>query len=161
MKNGYEIDCIMPILRGGGVLGIHLSHMLNVVKMKPFQYKYMWVDNKYEPVELLEPKLDSALELKNNCILVTEGNHCYGTTAQKCIYRIRQLLPTAVIIYVCLSRDISHLKPLDGTTHEIYGMISNDSKKLTAEECDKNGIPDKYAVFPWESVEEEIREINR
>lgn len=160
LENGYEIDCIMPILRGGGVLGIHLSHMLNIVQMKPFQYKYMWVDNEYEPVELLEPKLDAISDFKNNCILVTEGNHCSGATAQKCIYKIRQLLPTAIIIYACLVRDASFLKPLDGTTYEVYGILSNESKKLTADDCEKNGILNKYSVFPWESVEEEIKEVN-
>lgn len=160
LKNGYTIDCVVPILRGGGVLGIHLSHILNVVRMEPFQYKYMLLNNEYVNVALLEPKMDTICEFKNNCVLVTEGNHCSGTTAQKCIHKIRQSLPTAKIIYACLVRDVCHLKPLDGTTHEIYGILSNDSKMLTEDYCEKNGIPNKFGVFPWESVEEEIREVN-
>lgn len=160
LKSGYEIDCIVPILRGGGVLGIHLSHILNIVKIKPFQYKYTMQNNEYVPISLLEPVLDATCELKNNCVLVTEGNHCSGETAQKCIHKIRQLLPTAVIIYVCLERDASHLKPLEGTTHEIYGILSNESKMLAEDYCKRNGILNKYSIFPWESLEEEIKEVN-
>lgn len=157
---GYIIDCIVPILRGGGVLGIQLSHMLNIVKINPCQYKYILIGNSYIPIELLELRLDGVGNKKNTCILVTEGNHCSGTTAQKCIYKIQQLLPTAIIIYVSLARDANYLKRLDGTAFEIYGILSNESKMLSDDYCKDNGIPNKFSVFPWECVEEEVNEVN-
>lgn len=160
LKHEREIHYIVPILRGGGILGIHLSHMLDIVQIRPCQYKYTLVNNDYIPVEFLEPNLALDYGLKPVNILVTEGNHCSGITAQKCIDKIHQFLPDASIIYACLARDASYLKPLTGTVYEVYGILSNESKKLSADQCKKIGIPNKFSVFPWELVEEEIKEIN-
>ena len=39
-KNNLQIRYIVPILRGGGVPAIKLSHMFNVLDMLPIQLKY-------------------------------------------------------------------------------------------------------------------------
>lgn len=158
-ENDITITHIVPILRGGGVLGIHLSHMLNVTKVNTCQYKYVSEDKKYVPMELLAPRFEKEID-RNACILVTEGNHCSGATAQKCINSIRQLVSEVTILYASLARDANHLKPMEGTVYEVYGFLSNESKAFSPEYCKKNNIPDKFSIFPWESVEEEIREIN-
>lgn len=159
IEHNCKITHIVPILRGGGILGIYLSHILNVTRVNPCQYKYMLVDDSYVPFELLAPHFDQCDE-KETCILLTEGNHCYGETAQKCIDKIYHLLPKATIIYASLVRDANHLHFLNGTIYETYGFLSNDSKEFSANECKDRDIPYEYGVFPWESIEEEMAEIN-
>lgn len=159
LENNCRITHIVPILRGGGILGIYLSHILNISRVNPCQYKYMLVGDSYEPFELLAPHFDQRME-KETCILVTEGNHCYGKTAQKCIDRIYQILPETIIIYASLVRDVNHLNSLNGTVYETYGFLSNDSKSFSVSECKGRNIPYEYGVFPWESIEEEMEDIN-
>lgn len=159
-KNAYTISYIVPILRGGGFLGIQLSHILNVIRIIPCQYKYMLIDNNYVPIELLEIRDDMESKDRKSCILVTEGNHCSGATAQKCIQKVRGLYPQMNIIYASLVRDASHLNKMEGTIFEVYGVLSNESRKLSSNYCEENGIFDKFSIFPWESIEEELEEVN-
>ena len=162
-ENAISFDFIVPVLRGGGVLAISLSHRLNVVRIFPVQYKYVYEnDDKstYKPRELL-----FSLELledkqKEYHILVTEGNHCTGQTSQICIDRIKTILPNAKIFYVSVGRDYSYTKKLNHTIHEWWGFFTNESETLTQAQCDNNSIVNKFTVYPWENIEEELEEVN-
>lgn len=162
-SQNISIDCIVPILRGGGPLGISLSHLLNVFRFYPSQYKFEYATTdrrKYIPVEYL-----STIELIPNkietiTVLVTEGNHARGRTAQKCVDKIRFILPNAKIIYVSVGRDYAHTEMLSGTIFEAWGFLTNETESLTINECKKYGVKDKFVVYPWEKMEEEILEVN-
>lgn len=161
--NDISFDFIVPILRGGGVLSISLSHSLGVLPFFPAQYKYLRNDDTegaYKPIKLL-CSLDA---LKNKSkeynILVTEGNHCSGQTAQMCINDIITIIPKAKIYYASITRDYSYTNQMNNTIYEWWGILTNESKKLNQTQCDNLSIVNKYTIFPWENAEEEIQEVN-
>lgn len=157
-ENNLCIDSIIPIMRGGGVLAIHLSHLLKIFTLSPCQYKYTEIDGHYIPVCLYEADL-SKLALKDKCFLVKEGNHVSGGTAQLCVNSILNSVPDAKILYCALSRDASQVKKMKGTYFETQGMLSNELREFSEEYCKEHGIRYKLTVFPWELIEEEYQEV--
>lgn len=160
VEKGVCFKYIVPVLRGGGVLAVSLSHSLDVPQLLPIQYKYEFDDtNRYSPVEKL-----SCFELVRReegiNVLVTEGNHCTGETAQRCIDKIKDCFPNCKIYYASVGRDYSFLNYMNNTEYETYGILTNETEKLSQEECDKLGIKNKLCVYPWENVEEEVIEVN-
>lgn len=156
---------IVPILRGGGVLAISLSHSLNVPQLLPIQYKYEFSINKnnntrqYLPIEKLSC-FDLVQCEENVDILVTEGNHCTGETAQKCIDKTKRYFPNCKIYYASVGRDYSFLNHMNNTEYETYGILTNESEALTQDKCNNLGIINKFCVYPWENVIEEMNEVN-
>lgn len=160
--NELKIDFIVPILRGGGPLAISLSHMLSIDRIYPSQYKYCkdYERKEYSPVELLSTIETIEDKSKEYIVLVTEGNHVRGTTAGLCIAKIRRVLPNCKIVYASVGRDMMHLAPLDGTIFEAYGFKTNETNQHYGIELEDKDIKDKFVVYPWETVEEELREVN-
>lgn len=158
--NQIEIDIVIPILRGGGPLSISLSHILNITKFYPCQYKYEYINNRYVPVELLSTIEQIPNKDSEHTILITEGNHVSGATALKCIEKVKHCIPEAKIIYVSVGRDYAHIGKLTGTIFETWGFLTNETKTLNEDECKIKKIKDKFVVYPWEVLEEEIYEVN-
>ena len=156
--NKLNIDSIIPILRGGGIPAIHLSHLLQTYVLSPCQYKYTEIDGNYIPKCLYEADL-SKLVLKDKCFLIVEGNHASGGTSLLCIDSILKYVPDAKILYCALSRDASQQKKMRGTFFETYGMLSNELRSFSEEYCRMHNIRYKLTVFPWETVEEEYKEV--
>ena len=76
-KNNLKIRFISPILRGGGVSAIKLSHMFNVIDMLPIQLKH---NSETQEIDL-KVGLDYVKDSKicdNEFILLVEGNHVTG-----------------------------------------------------------------------------------
>lgn len=157
-ENKINIDSIIPIMRGGGVLAIHLSHLLHIYRLSPCQYKYTEIGGHYAPKCLYESDL-SQLVLIDRCFLVVEGNHASGGTAQMCIDNVLQYVPDAKILYCALSRDASRIEKMKGVLYETYGMLSNELRTYSKEYCRNHGIRYKLTVFPWETIEEEYQEV--
>lgn len=161
-KNDIKVDFVVPILRGGAPLGISLAHLLSVVRFYPCQYKYYYDKEQgcYVAYELLSTVEMLADKNKEYVILVTEGNHARGGTAQKCINKIKMVLPNSIVLYVSVGRDYAHMTPLKSTNFETWGFLTNETESLTIKECMEKGIKQKFVVYPWESMEEEIYEVN-
>lgn len=162
-KHRLNIECIVPILRGGGPLSISLSHLLNIAEFFPCQFKYEYVDEdsgRYEPIEYLSTIEFITDKNKDITILVTEGNHVRGETAKKCIHKIKSILPNAKIIYVSVGRDYAHKGRLTDTVFETWGFLTNETKTLNKNDCEMFKVKDKFVVYPWEVIEEEIIEVN-
>lgn len=157
-------DYIVPIFRSGAFPATSISHKLSIQNILPVQYKYM---NELENGQihsfraLLYSGLSSIQDKsKPYSILVIEGSHCQGQTAQACINHIKQSLPNSRIYYFTIGRDFGHQGKLDNTEYEGWALLTNEEDTLTREACIEHGIVDKYIVFPWESIEEEMYEIN-
>jgi hypoxanthine phosphoribosyltransferase len=157
-KEGIVIDTIIPILRGGGIPANILSHKYNVLKIIPVQYKY-FSDKKTIIKELLKLDLKKLKNSKN--ILVVEGNHSTGTIANKIVSEIKKKLSKSKIIYVSLTKDYS-FKDKVKADFSVEGRFTNENRNLSKAECKKLKIPfSKVYVFPWESIEEELSELNQ
>lgn len=161
-KENIKIDFIVPILRGGAPLAISISHSMNIVPFYPCQYKYSYdvqgeayvTKEFFSTIEKIEDKDAKYI------ILVTEGNHVSGGTAQKCINTIKSVLRNAIILYVSVGRDYAQKIPLTNTVFEAWGFLTNETESLSADECIELGVKEKFVVYPWENIEEELMEVN-
>ena len=158
--NNLKIRYIAPVLRGGGVAAIKLSHMFNVIDMLPIQLKY---DSTLNDV-LVKVSLDYIKDTNidsNECILLVEANHVSGKTANIAANMIRDKFGDVKIIYVSLSRDYSYKDSVKDVCFSTTGMYTNETKNLSREECLELGINyDLVTVYPWENIEEELFELN-
>lgn len=158
IKNDLTIKYIVPILRGGGVPSVILSHKFNVIDLLPVQLKY---NGNYEvkiPIDIF-----NNVGINNNeCILLVEGNHVNGTTsliAKDMI--LNKFGKDTKIIYVSITKDYSNKDSVNDVIFSTCGFYTNEKKKLSERECENLGINYvKVALFPWESVEEELKELN-
>lgn len=107
-NNNLKIKYIAPILRGGGIPAIKLSHMFNVIDMLPIQLKH---NSKTQEIDL-KVGLDYIKNTKyneNECILLVEGNHVTGTTSNIAVNLLREKFGKNIkIIYVSLTRDYTY-----------------------------------------------------
>jgi hypoxanthine phosphoribosyltransferase len=160
-ENNLTIKYVSPILRGGAVPAVKLSHMFNVVDMLPIQLKHNaetgGVDLKVSLDYLKNPTING-----NECILLVEGNHVTGTTANIAVNLLREKFGDNVkIIYVSLTRDYTNRYSVKNTCFTTWAMTTNETKDVSKEDCEKLGIKyDLVSVYPWENVKEELRELN-
>lgn len=161
-KNNLKIKYIIPILRGGGIPAIKLSHMFNVIDMFPVQLKTNEKGDNRDILLNLDYVNNKALE-ENECILLVEGNHVTGTTANKVVNLIEQKFgENSKIIYISISRDYFYKDSVKNIIFTTWAMDTNETKKLSQEECEKLNINyGLVSVYPWENIEEELYELNK
>ena len=161
IKNNLHIKYIAPILRGGGVPAVKLSHMFNVVDMLPIQLKNNSKTHSIDVKVGLDYVTNKALN-NNECILLVEGNHATGKTANIAAEIIRKKFGDDIkIIYVSLTRDYTYKDSVKGTCYTTWGMTTNEMKELSKEECEKLNINySLVSVYPWEDIEEELEGLN-
>ena len=148
-------------MRGGGVPAIKLSHMFNVIDMLPIQLKHNHETHRIDTKIGLDYLKDNSIN-ENECILLVEGNHVTGETANIATNMIKEKFGEDVkIIYVSLTRDYTYKDSVKNICFTTWAMTTNEMKKLSKEECDKLNINYKLvSVYPWENVTEELYELN-
>ena len=160
-ENNLSIKYIAPILRGGGVPAIILSHKLNIIDFLPIQLKCSHRLNKVEEKINLDSVIKEPLK-KNECVLLVEGNHVTGRSANLAKDMIiKKFGKDTKIIYVSISKDYSHKDSVADVEFSTCGIYTNETKSLDEKECKKLKIDYRLiTLFPWESVEGELKEIN-
>ncbi len=156
-----SIRYIAPIMRGGGVPAIKFSHLFDVVDMLPIQLKHNSETNAIDTKIGLDYVQNTDLQ-ENECILLVEGNHVTGRTANIAANMLRQKFgETVKIIYVSLTRDATYENSVENVCFTTWAMTTNETKELSKEECEKRNINYRLvSVYPWENVEEELKELN-
>lgn len=76
-------------MRGGGVPAIKLSHMFNVIDMLPIQLKHNYENHGIDTKIGLDYLKGNSIS-ENECILLVEGNHVTGETANIAVKMIRE-----------------------------------------------------------------------
>ena len=161
IKANLKIKYIVPIMRGGGIPAIIFSHLFDVIDMLPIQLKYNYethnIDKKIGLDYVKNTNIDS-----NECILLVEGNHVTGKTANIAVDLIRKKFGDNVkIIYVSLTRDYTYRNSVNNVCFTTWAMTTNEMKELTEDECKKLNINyNLVSVYPWENIEEELRALN-
>lgn len=160
-ENHLSIRYIAPIMRGGGVPAIKLSHMFDVVDMLPIQLKHNHETDAIDTKIGLDYMKDTTMQEKE-CILLVEGNHVTGRTANIAANMLRKKLGENVkIIYVSLTRDASYTDSVKNVCFTTWAMTTNETKELSKEECQRRNINYQLvSVYPWENVKEELKELN-
>lgn len=159
--NNLNIKYIVPIMRGGGVPAIKFSHMFDVIDVLPIQLKHNYETHKIDTkigLNYIE-KTDIA---DNECILLVEGNHVTGETANIAVNMIKEKFGNEVkIIYVSLTRDYTYRNSVQDVCYTTWAMSTNEMKELSEEECKKLNINySLVSVYPWENVKEELEALN-
>ena len=127
IKNNLHIKYIAPILRGGGVPAVKLSHMFNVVDMLPIQLKNNSKTHSIDVKMGLDYVINKALN-NNECILLVEGNHATGKTANIAVEIIKKKFGDDVkIIYVSLTRDYTYKDSVKDCEDRISYCITGKS----------------------------------
>lgn len=160
-KNNLKIRYITPILRGGGVPAIKLSHMFNVIDMLPIQLKHN-ADTKNVDTKIgLDYLKDSSIK-PDECILLVEGNQVTGKTTNIAVQMLRKKFGDNVkIINVSLTRDYTYRNSVKDVCFSTWGMSTNEMKEIPKEDCEKLNISyNLVSVYPWENIEEELYEMN-
>ena len=161
IKTNLKIKYIVPIMRGGGIPAIMFSHLFNVIDMLPIQLKYNYethnIDKKIGLDYVKNANIDS-----NECILLVEGNHVTGKTANIAVDMIRKKFGNNVkIIYVSLTRDYTYRNSVNNVCFTTWAMTTNEMKELSKDECRKLNINyNLVSVYPWENIEEELNALN-
>lgn len=161
LENDLSIKYIAPILRGGGVPAIKLSHLFNVIDMLPIQLKHNSVNHNIDTKIGLDYIKNNEIKT-NECILLVEGNHVTGNTANIAVQMIqRKFGKKCKIIYVSLTRDYTYRNSVKDVIYTTWAMTTNEMKELSEDECEKLGINyNLVSVYPWENVKEELVELN-
>ena len=162
-KNKLHIDVVVPILRGGGILAIKLALEFRVIRILPYQYKYIHKGKKIELKRIFDVKHTQLINFKkeNPTILVVEGNHSTGRIANAVISDLKKQLPHSKIIYVSLAKDYFYKDSVLGIEFTTTGYYTNENRKLSKETCKQKGISFKNVyIFPWESHKEELAMLN-
>ncbi len=160
-ENHLKIKYISPIMRGGGVPSVMFSHLFDIIDMLPIQLKHNSETNNIDKKIGLEyidnPNIDN-----NECILLVEGNHVTGKTANIAVDLIRQKFGNDVkIIYVSLTRDYTYRNSVNNVCYTTWAMTTNEMKELSEDACKKLNINyNLVSVYPWENVTEELKELN-
>ena len=161
-KTNLKVRYIAPILRGGGVPAVKLSHMLKVIDMLPIQLKHNSETQEIDIKVGLDYVKNSHIN-DDECILLVEGNHVTGTTSNIAVKLLREKFGDNVkIIYVSLGRDYTYRNSVENVCYTTWGMTTNETKEVSKEDCEKLGIDySLVSVYPWENIEEELFELNQ
>ncbi len=161
IDNNLKIKYIVPIMRGGGIPAVIFSHLFDVIDMLPIQLKHNHETHNIDKKIGLE-YVDSSNIDKNECILLVEGNHVTGKTANIAVDLIRQKFGDDVkIIYVSLTRDYTYRNSVNNVCYTTWAMTTNEMKELSEDKCKELNINyNLVSVYPWENVEEELKALN-
>lgn len=160
-ENNLKIKYIIPILRGGGIPAIMFSHMFDVIDMLPIQLKHNDETHKIDQKIGLEYIENIDID-ENECVLLVEGNHVTGKTANIAVDLIKRKIGDNVkIIYISLTRDYAYRNSVKDVCYTTWAMATNEMKELSEDECKKLNINyNLVSVYPWENVEEELSALN-
>lgn len=156
-RNKLSIDFIVPVLRGGGIPAISLSHLLKTKRLETIQLFHDYISKKNwigcNTIDYIKNK-DKA-----DVILLTDDFHATGQSVYYIYDIIKEALPNAKIIYASVGRDIGYLKDERAFLFSCYGFLSNECGVVSEEESLPQGTVTANIVFPWELLEEEILNI--
>lgn len=156
-QNKLTVDVVVPILRGGNIPATFLACALQVLVIRPVQYKYFFVSGKCELRRLLS--LDPQLITQTDpTILIVEGNHCYGNQAKYAVKDLRASFPQSNLIYAASNMDYKYQQVVEDANAVFYGRLTNCCKELSDQECEQHGLINGYKtelLFPWEHIDEE------
>ncbi len=158
-RENLRVKYVAPILRGGGIPGTLLAYYLGIIDMLPIQIK------SGAGKRTFETKIPFDYDVKlasDECILLVDGNHATGKTANIARKMITDKLgENTKIIYACVTQDYAHRDVVDGVVFSTAALYTNEMKDLSPAECKKVGVD--YApvyLYPWEDKKTEMDALN-
>ena len=157
-KEKIQIDGVAPVLRSGGVAGSMIAVHFRVPVMFPLQFKYHYQPRALKQVLQLPPVPDGLP--RDPVILICENNTTSGKTARGAIDAVKQQIPHAKILYATVSKVFGGPDTIEGAEHYFYGICTNENFLATQDQEREMGLRPGIAVYPWEVISDELREMN-
>ncbi len=153
-EHELRVEAVIPILRAGAFPGTYLAYRLHILRLLPVQYHYHFEKGKAFFRQILDlPEAIPDLSQRPT-LLVVEGNHRFGLTAQTAIADIKKRFPRAKILYAADHMDYSFRK-IEGADAVFFGKLTNETRQLPCDEAREKGINPLSELFPWEDLDEE------
>ena len=155
-NKGEKIDLISPLHRTGGIVGGYMAIKLGIVPMLPVQFKHS-----IEKIDQISDLPEILVKIPNNPnILFCEGNTSAGSVSKKGAKLVKEKYPNAKIYLATLTKVYGGPETIEGIEKIFYGTLTNENGKATDEEVEKLGLRKGITIFPWETVEDELKELN-
>lgn len=159
-ENRIRINAIVPILRNGAIPGTIIANKLGIITHLPVQVKYDYGVNK--PVQLLPfyKPLTTTLG-ESPTILVTESNTFSGESAMRSADIIKAVYPKATLYYATVTRVYRDQEiQLPMYKKSFYGIMTNENFEADNKKANELKLRPKITIFPWETEEKELKDIN-
>ena len=159
-KTSIHIDAVCPILRNGAIPATMIANKLKIVPMLPVQVKCDYTQGK--PVQLLPFARSMSPSMHENPnLLVVECNTFSGESARLAGSIIKEVYPDASLLYATVTQ-VFRKVPIDLSifTHVFTGMFTNENFEASEEEEAEQFMRKKVVIYPWETPEFEIADIN-
>ncbi len=153
-----DINVIAPLLRTGGIVGGILSIKMKVLTMLPVQFKYSYNPTQINQILSIHDILSPIPTPMN--VLLCEGNTSSGSIATKAAAAIKEKYPQAKIYLATLTKVFGGNEKLEGIEEVFYGVMTDENFKASEEEYKNLKLRKGITIFPWESVDDELSDIN-
>ncbi len=158
--NNITFDAVAPILRNGAIPGTIIANKLEIVTLLPVQVKYDYSIKKPIQIFPFEKPLDKDLG-DTPKILVVESNTFTGQSAKLSTDIIKKAYPQAELYYATVTR-VYRLNEVKLSMYKeyFYGVMTNENFEADEQKEKELQLRSKITVYPWETAEEELKEIN-
>ncbi len=156
-KSNIIFSAIAPILRSGAIPATMIANKLQIIPMIPLQLKYNEAQDDIETIA--SPSIPNTISSKDEMnILVVETNTNSGQSARKALKELQTKLPNSKFYYACVAKAFRTNKTTSNYTSEFVGKMTDESFEATPEE--KKNLREGITIFPWETAEYELNDIN-
>lgn len=155
-----KIDTISPILRNGAIPATIIGNKLQIIPMLPVQVKYDYSQNK--PVQLFpfSKPFKDILGIAPN-ILICECNTFSGESARMAASIIQEAYPDAHLFYATVTQVFRRQEiDLSIFEHIFVGRKTNENFEANQREEKELNLRSQITIFPWETAEFELNDIN-
>ena len=162
-EHNIQFDIVAPILRSGGIPAIAIANKFKIIRFLPVQMKYVYDKDDPSLVEhkqmLSFPEILQDIPDKPN-ILICETNTGTGNSAKKSIALIREQYPTSTIYYATIAKVYGGPSKFKDVQDYFWGVQTNEFFKANKDEVQSLCLRPKITIFPWETAEFELADIN-
>lgn len=155
---GVKFDAVAPVLRTGMIPATVIANKLGIINIIPVHLKYF-----YNPTEIkLMMPIVKPLSLDSKPrILVVEANTSSGDSAEKAYSLLKKEIPDSEIYYATLTRVFKRdLRSLSMYKACLYGVMTDEDVTATEMEKKEFSLREGITIYPWETAERELEEIN-
>lgn len=162
-EHNIKFDIVAPVLRSGGIPATAIANKFKIMRFLPVQVKYVYDEN--DPTRMEHKQMLSLPEILQNTpdnpnILVCETNTNNGASANKSIALIKEKYPISTIYYATVAKVYGGPDNLNYVKEYFWGVQTNEAFKASDEEMKRLGLRPKITIFPWETAEFELSNIN-
>lgn len=152
-----SFDAIAPILRSGAIPATMIANKLEVIPFIPLQLKYNKSQNGVDT--LIEPVISKNIkEITSPNILVIESNTNSGKSKNRAYNEIIKKIPNANLYYACITQAFVKKTVKTEYKKEYFGIKTDEN--FIADEKEKENLRYGITIFPWETPEFELNDIN-